>query len=327
MTDLEIEIEYKKKKPLFERTLDNFQQAISLFLTEKKIHYLSISGRLKTLESLMEKVERKSYSNPFDDNEDFCGIRIIVYYPKDINEVQKIVDKEFDVQTSFDKGDQLEVNEFGYRSKHSVVKVKKEWLSAPNYRGLEDIKVEIQVRTILMHAWAEIEHKLAYKNKQQVPKELQRQLFRLSAKFEESDEQFQTLKEGIENYREDVKENVKSKITNSKNIQLNRDSLVALLEFYLPSYPNNPGLTTSLLEELLYRKITFSEAEELLKKIEPLAHELNKEVFPNKDLHLTRATLMSYALDLFKGYSERSAYTDSRKRIVEKFREKLKNSS
>lgn len=327
MTDLEIEIEYKKKKPLFERTLDNFQQAISLFLTDKKIHFLSISGRLKSLESLIEKVERKSYSNPFDDNEDFCGIRIIVYYPKDINEVQKIVDKEFDVQTSFDKGDQLEVNEFGYRSKHSIVKVKKEWLSAPNYRGLENIKVEIQVRTILMHAWAEIEHKLAYKNKQQVPKELQRQLFRLSAKFEESDEQFQTLKESIENYREDVKENVKSKIPNSKNIQLNRDSLVALLEYYLPNYPNNPGLTTSLLEELLYRKITFTEAEELLKKIEPLASELNNEVFPNKDLHLTRATLMSYALDLFKGYSERSAYTDSRKRIVEKFREKLKNSS
>ena len=327
MTDLEIEIEYKRRAPLFERALANFQEAISLFLKENKIPFLNVSGRLKDLESFVEKIERKKYTDPFTENEDFCGIRIIVYYPKDINEVQKIIDREFDIQTSFDKGDELEINEFGYRSKHSIVKVKKGWLSAPNYRGLEDIKVEIQIRTILMHAWAEIEHKLAYKNKQQIPKELQRQLFRLSAKFEESDGQFQSLKEGIENYRNEVKENVKGNVGGLKNIQLNLDSLAALLEYYLPEYPNNPGLTRTLLEELTYRKVTFSQAEELLQKIKPLASELNNEVFPNKDLHLTRATLMSYSLDLFDGYSERSAYTESRKKIVEKFRLKISNSS
>ena len=58
-----------------------------------------------------------------------------------------------------------------------------EWLVSPNYRGLGDIKIEIQVRTILMHAWAEIEHKLAYKNKAQIPESVTRNLALISAAF------------------------------------------------------------------------------------------------------------------------------------------------
>jgi putative GTP pyrophosphokinase len=327
MTPFEIEIEYNRKRPLFERTIENFQQAIVIFLKEKEIPFLDVSGRIKDLSSFFEKIDRKQYSNPFNDNEDFCGIRVIVYYPNDIEEVQKIIDKEFDLQNSIDKAEELEVNEFGYRSKHSIVKIKKEWLSAPNYRGMEDIKVEIQVRTILMHAWAEIEHKLAYKSKQQIPRELQRQLFRLSAKFEESDEQFQSLKEGIEKYRQEIKENVKDKHQSKKDIKLNLDSLSALLDYYLPSFPNNQRNTSTILNEFILNKVLFSKVEELLKNIKPYAIQLNNEVFPNKDLRLTQATILSYARDIYWGYNTESQYTESRKKIVEKLKQKIKNGS
>lgn len=325
MTPFDLEVEYNNRKPFFERAIENFQQAILLFLKEKHIPFLNITGRLKDLDSFIEKVDRKKYLNPFSDNEDFCGIRIIVYYPNDISEVGKIIEREFDLQDSFDKADELEVNEFGYRSKHFIVKIKQEWLSAPNYRSLEDIKVEIQVRTVLMHAWAEIEHKLAYKNKSQIPKELQRQLFRLSAKFEESDEQFQDLKEEIERYREGIKENVKAKGT--KSVQLNLDSLTALLEYYLPQYPNNRAATSSVLDDLINNKFTFEKVEDLLKNIKPYAGQINKEVFPDGPLRLTQATLLNYARDIFLGYSKGARYTESRKRIVEKFKNKLRKRS
>lgn len=323
MTQSEIEIEYNLKKPLFERTLDNVQQAIAIFLKDAKIPFLNVSGRLKDLESFIEKIERKNYSNPFVDNEDFCGIRIIVYYPDDIVDVQNIIEKEFNLQNYIDKDAELEINEFGYRSKHSIIKIKENWFSTPNYRGLENIKIEIQIRTILMHAWAEIEHKLAYKNKEQIPKILQRQLFRLSAKFEESDEQFQALKEGIEKYRQEITEKFKNEGENIKDIKLNLDSLTALLNYYLSEYPYNQRATSSILTDFIEKKISFSKVEELLKNIKPLAAELNNEVFPNKNLRLTQATILGYARDIFLNYNIDSLYTEARVSIIEKFRQKI----
>ena len=63
----------------------------------------------------------------------------------------------------------LEPDRFGYRSRHFIVSVNREWLKAPNYRGLSGLKAEIQVRTILMHAWADVEYKLAYKKRNMFP--------------------------------------------------------------------------------------------------------------------------------------------------------------
>jgi len=37
-------------------------------------------------------------------------------------------------------------------------------MKAPNYRGLSKLNFEIQARTILMHGWAAINHKLLYKH-------------------------------------------------------------------------------------------------------------------------------------------------------------------
>ena len=61
------------------------------------------------------------------------------------------------------------------------------------FRDYADFKVEIQIRTILMHAWAEIEHRLAYKKQAHIPSHLRRKFSRISAKLEEADEQFEEL--------------------------------------------------------------------------------------------------------------------------------------
>jgi len=316
---------YLNRVPLLNRSLENIMEALEYFLKEQNVFSLGVTGRIKSFDSFREKVERKNYTKPFEENEDFCGIRIVVYYLKDIQTVQEIIDTEFDLQESFDKADELEINEFGYRSKHSIVKIKKEWLAAPNYRGLENIKVEIQVRTILMHAWAEIEHQLAYKNKTQIPKEYQRELSGLSAKFEESDRQFQKLKDEIESYKDDIKLSVESHGMISKKIELNYDSLIALLDYYLPDYPRNQKSSLSILTRLISEKISIEQVESLLKRIRPLAASLNHEVFPNKNLHLTQGTILSYADDIFHSYDTNVMYSEARRNIVEKFKAEIAN--
>ena len=66
---------------------------------------------------------------------------------------------------------------YGIKSITIIIKVKNSWCVTPNYKGLENIKIELQIRTVLMHTWAAIEHKLGYKNNQELPKDLKRKLY------------------------------------------------------------------------------------------------------------------------------------------------------
>ncbi len=119
MTIPELKSEFLKRLPFFERAMKNVIQAFELFLQEHNLSYLTVEGRLKSFDSFVEKIERKKYSKPFEENQDFIGIRIILYYLYDIKVIQEIIESEFELQESFDKESELEVNEFGYRSKHS----------------------------------------------------------------------------------------------------------------------------------------------------------------------------------------------------------------
>lgn len=110
------------------------------------IPYLTVLGRVTKFQSFLDKTTSKSYSNPFGENTDFVGLRVIVYYPTDIDRVLEVIQREFDVIESEDKADSFDVNQFGYRSHHVLVKIKQAWLSTPNYRGLDDIPIEMQLR-------------------------------------------------------------------------------------------------------------------------------------------------------------------------------------
>ena len=223
-------------KPMYERLGENVRQALETFLDESNISYLAITYRIKDFESFAEKIKSKKYNNPFEDIEDICGLRIICYYQSDVERICEIIKKEFEIKESQDKEELLNADQFGYRSYHLIGKIKKDWLEAPNYRGLKDLKTEIQIRTILMHAWAEIEHKLAYKQKFHVPSHLKRKLFRISAKLEEADEQFEEIKIESKNYRESIISEAQRKDGQfDKDMRLDLDSFQAFLDFKFPN--------------------------------------------------------------------------------------------
>ena len=64
----------------------------------------------------------------------------------------------------------------------------------PEYARYDGMRAEIQVRTVMQHAWAAVDHQLRYKNASQLPPELQRRLSKLSALLEVADEQFAALR-------------------------------------------------------------------------------------------------------------------------------------
>jgi len=75
----------------------------------------------------------------------------------------------------------------------------------PEYTACKDCVFEIQIRTILQHTWAEIEHDKNYKYSGVLPDEIERRLNLLSAVLESADNEFNTISQEIDNYTKSVK--------------------------------------------------------------------------------------------------------------------------
>jgi ppGpp synthetase/RelA/SpoT-type nucleotidyltranferase len=185
-----------------------------------------IECRAKTPESFLEKLERKSYKyqNPFAEITDLTGGRVITFYQDSVPRIVEIIRREFaiDEENSFDKSAALKVEEFGYRSIHLVVTLSESRVALGEWKRFAGIKFEIQVRSILQHAWANMSHKFDYKVTSQAPRDLQRKLFRLSALLELADEEFKTLLDQSEAISEEYRSDVRS---GKLDIPLDLDSL------------------------------------------------------------------------------------------------------
>lgn len=268
-----IKVDYENLMPKYDKLGASISQAVEMLLDEYSIQYLKVYYRVKESSSFIGKMDRYNLQNPLDEIFDLCGIRIICYYKSDIDKIIELIRNEFNVLVSQDKESLLEADQFGYRSHHLIVKIKESWLNAPNYRGLDNLKAEIQIRTNLMHTWAEIEHKLGYKKKEDIPYEFRRKFSRLSAKLEEADEQFEELKQQITNYREYSKINYLTK----NESELNLDILQAFLDDYFPDRISSQESTSELLSDLIKLKIGIPQLKTLYEKCNHLLDGLNAD--------------------------------------------------
>lgn len=293
----EIKKQYLTVKPNYETLGKNVVESINLLLKEAQIKVLSNTFRVKETESFLEKIDRKSYENPISETEDICGIRIICYYQKDIENITSLIKKEFKIHEFQNKEEKLEYNQFGYRSQHLIVSINPEWEKTPNFRQLSGLKCEIQIRTILMHAWAEIEHSLAYKNEIQTPQQFRRKLHRISAKLEEADEQFEELKKESTEYQKTLEK----KKLDFESIDLNLDSLQAYMDSNFPKRKKDIEATGKLLNQMVEYDISLQDLNEAWMKIKPKFRELEKENFKNDHKHSKwmQVGIARFILDLY----------------------------
>lgn len=239
--------QYREIKPKFERLKNNVVQVLQQLVEDKEIPIFSIESRVKDEKSFLEKVVRKKYASPFKEMDDLCGVRVICYYHEDIEKICRIVEDEFHVIQRENKREQLDDDQFGYASYHYVIDLKDEWLAHPSARGLEGLRVEIQIRTMLMHTWSAISHKLLYKRGSDVPSQFTRKLNRLSALIELADEQFDSMKNVKTIYREKLSE---SREGFDVLAELNSDSLIALRQYYFADRRYADGDIPILLDEV-----------------------------------------------------------------------------
>lgn len=139
---------------------------------------------------------------------DIVGCRIISYFDDDVDQIVEILKKEFDIDeaNSVNKKEKIESDKFGYLSYHIVCSLNSTRFNLNEYKRYKDIKFEIQIRTILQHAWAEIEHDIGYKSKKEIPKVIRRKFSRIAGLLETADESFCDIKQELKKYNESLKD-------------------------------------------------------------------------------------------------------------------------
>lgn len=266
--------EYQKQYPFYVSLMDQVMPVIRKLVEDENISIFNIEGRVKTVDSLRSKLTRKVYVNPLEEIEDFCGVRIICYYESDLDVVENILRREFDVTSGSDKQKEMDVDRFGYSSRHLICKIKDEWLSVPNYRNLGGLKMEIQVRTMLMHTWAAISHKLLYKREKDAPREIKRSLSKLSALIELADEKFDTIKDLKISYNDRIE--AQEGMVTKKEV-LNSDNLIRLVNEYSPGRKFSNEDIPELLDEIRKYDSTVDDFEKRIKQCMPYIHKMEKE--------------------------------------------------
>lgn len=168
-----------------------------------------IQVRPKSIAGFGEKALRKrfKYRNSVNRITDLCGGRIIVPTVTEIKAVSEFIERHFEIdwENTVDLSQRLKPTEFGYRSVHYIVKFK------PDVFPTEDIdveipeevfglKAEIQVKTILEHAWGVFAHDRAYKGAFKIPVKWEREMAALAAILEDTDSSFARIQAGLQRY-------------------------------------------------------------------------------------------------------------------------------
>ncbi len=165
-----------------------------------------ITHRIKTMDSIKEKMKRKQgHYSSVNELRDILGFRVICYLSKDVDVIAKMIAENFRVNWSKtkDKRKMIEADTFGYLSLHYIC-------ALPESEGdLSDLWFEVQIRTILQHSWAEIEHDLGYKSKIEVPRDIRRKFSRAASLLETTDDLFADIQDSLEQYKYEVMENIR----------------------------------------------------------------------------------------------------------------------
>ncbi len=154
-----------------------------------------VTGRVKPIESIQEKMVLRhiKLENLAQDMQDIAGIRIMVQFVDDVEEVLEIIRKRKDMRVVHERDYINNMKASGYRSYHVVVQYPVDTIN-----GNQTVLAEIQIRTLSMNFWATIEHSLNYKYRGNFPEESKQRL-EITAKIAyQLDEEMRKIRDDIQ---------------------------------------------------------------------------------------------------------------------------------
>ncbi len=294
--------DYRKQRDNFVKLGDTVHGILDDIMNELGMSVLTIEHRVKTEKSLAGKLERSGgWYNTFDELMDILGCRIVCFLADEIDTIGKKVEETFviDWENSSDKRALIKEDAFGYLSLHYIC-------TLPFGKGWPDEicgkKFEIQIRTILQHAWAVIEHDIGYKSDFGVPRDISRQFARIAGILELADDEFIRARDAMVGYTEDIRQRIVR--DEADDVRIN---MISLKEYVM----KNPRMQSlikeiaslsnaeiqeidpeSYIDQLAFLGITtLGGIEKLIKENKELALKLAEKALSNAELDIVSSSV------------------------------------
>ena len=194
--------EYEDNLPRFREVEAQVRDTLRRTLQDAGLAVAAIESRVKGYDSLAVKLELKGHKYKSLANlTDILGLRVITFYIDDVDKVASAVERLFtiDWENSVDKRKIHEIDSFGYLSLHYICFI-------PDF----PYRFEIQMRTLLQHAWANMDHDTGYKSGVEIPRRYLRNMSRLAGMLELVDDEFSKIRIELTDYRRRVQALVRS---------------------------------------------------------------------------------------------------------------------
>lgn len=158
-----------------------------------------ISGRVKTIASIVEKCNRKKIPLEHLEEEmtDIAGVRLICQFVEDCYVVADMIKKRTDILVVSESDYIAKPKDSGYRSYHMKIRYTVQTVNGP-----KTLNAEIQIRTLEMNCWSTIEHSLQYKYRGNIPEELRSRLEHVADEMVQTDRELSEIRDEIKAARE-----------------------------------------------------------------------------------------------------------------------------
>lgn len=192
----ELQYQYEHQTATLDKVLHELQRRIKLSLESVDVTP-ALKYRVKSFDSFYEKLLRRSRECSSGEDvliTDLIGVRVVCPFVEDLALVEETLRSAFEVTEIERKGANLGETEFGYSSVHLLISVPDD--IRDSFHLDRRWVCEVQLRTILQDAWAEVEHELVYKAElTPLDTRLRRKLAALNANLTLSDIIFQEIRD------------------------------------------------------------------------------------------------------------------------------------
>lgn len=228
----------------------------------------SIQCRAKDIESVRRRLAEVGHLDTQTlkcERRDLAGARLIFYTNKDVDRfvASSLIQDNFEIEDNSTKiflpGQETQRSK--YRAIHYTVRLREDRLRLPEYARFAGLRCEIQVQTILEHAWAETSHDILYKNKMgkdfgaRAMKDIERRFDRIADKYlipagyelQKAQQDFERLMQGKDLFDK----NIANLLDNAQNNNERYEILSGLKDYAIPNYDDLPAAYEGLKSPLL----------------------------------------------------------------------------